>query len=105
MAFRYHFGSLAFGSLILAIVHFLQIVLEIAKKQTEANAPSNKCLEYAINCLRCFMQCIERIVQFINKMAYIQIALRGKNFCNAAKDGFEIAWSNPLRFAIVGGVG
>lgn len=51
------------------------------------------------------MACVERIVQFINKMAYIQIALRGKNFCSAAKDGFEIAWSNPLRFAIVGGVG
>lgn len=27
MLFRYHFGSLAFGSLILAIVHFMQIVL------------------------------------------------------------------------------
>ena len=41
----------------------------------------------------------------MNKNAYIQIALRGKNFCMASKDGFEIIWSNPLRFAIVGGVG
>jgi hypothetical protein len=48
---------------------------------------------------------VERIVKFINKMAYIQIALRGKSFCSAAADGFEIAWSNPARFAIVGGVG
>lgn len=44
MALRYHFGSLAFGSLILAIVHFLQIMLEIVKKQAEANgASNNKC--------------------------------------------------------------
>lgn len=41
----------------------------------------------------------------MNKNAYIQIALRGKNFCMASKDGFEIVWSNPLRFAVVGGVG
>ena len=33
------------------------------------------------------------------------MALRGKSFCNAAKDGFEIVWSNPLRYMIVGGVG
>ncbi len=51
------------------------------------------------------MACVERIVQFINKNAYIQIALRGKNFCMAAKDGFELVWSNPLRYAVVSGIG
>ena len=48
---------------------------------------------------------MERIVQFINETAYIQIALRGKNFCMAAKDGFEIVWSNGMRYLIVAGVG
>ncbi len=33
MAFRYHLGSLAFGSLILAIVQFMQLVVEAFKKQ------------------------------------------------------------------------
>jgi choline transporter-like protein 2/4/5 len=32
-SFRYHFGSLAFGSLLLAIVQFLQILVEAVKKQ------------------------------------------------------------------------
>lgn len=45
------------------------------------------------------------MVKFINTTAYIQIALRGKNFCYAAKDGFEIVWSNPMRYAVVGGIG
>lgn len=105
MAIRYHLGSLAFGSLILAIVQFLQLMVEAFKKQAEAAGGDNKIVEYITNCLRCCLQCVERIVQFINKMAYIQIALRGKGFCQAAKDGFEVAWSNPLRFAVVGGVG
>ena len=56
-------------------------------------------------CLTCFLACVECIVKFINTQAYIQIALRGKNFCYAAKDGFELAWSNAMRFAIVSGVG
>jgi choline transporter-like protein 2/4/5 len=105
-AFRYHFGSLAFGSLLVAIVQFLQLMVEAFKKQAEnTGADKNKAMEYLINCLRCCLACVERIVQFINKNAYIQIALSGKNFCMAAKDGFELVWSNPLRYAIVGGVG
>lgn len=48
---------------------------------------------------------MERIVQFINETAYIQIALRGKNFCGAAKDGFEIVLSNGVRYLVVAGVG
>ncbi len=51
------------------------------------------------------MACVECIVKFINTQAYIQIALRGKNFCYAAKDGFLLAWSNIMRYAIVGGIG
>ena len=62
-------------------------------------------MEYILNCLQCCLQCVERIVEFINKTAYIQIALRGKSFCNAAKDGFEIVWANPMRYLIVNGVG
>ena len=58
-----------------------------------------------LKCIQCCLACVECIVKFINTQAYIQIALRGKNFCYAAKDGFELVWSNPLRFAIVGGIG
>lgn len=106
MIFRYHFGSLAFGSLLLAIIQFMQLIVELFKKQAEQSGAANtKCFEYVINCLRCCLACVERIVQFINKTAYIQIALRGKNFCNAAKDGFELVWSNALRYAVVAGVG
>jgi hypothetical protein len=58
-----------------------------------------------LKCIQCCLQCVECIVKFINTQAYIQIALRGRNFCYAAKDGFELVWSNPLRYAIVGGIG
>lgn len=106
LAFRYHFGSLAFGSFILAVVQFLQAMVEAFKKQAESSgADQAACFEYVINCLRCCLACVERIVQFLNKTAYIQIAIRGKNFCMAAKDGFEIVWGNGIRYLIVAGVG
>ena len=36
MVFRYHMGSLAFGSFILAVVQFLQFLVEVFKKHAEA---------------------------------------------------------------------
>jgi choline transporter-like protein 2/4/5 len=57
--FRYHLGSLAFGSLILAIVQFLQLVVELFKKQAEASgADQSKIMEYIVNCLRCCLACV-----------------------------------------------
>lgn len=51
------------------------------------------------------MACFERFIEFLNKNAYIQIALQGKSFCGAAKDAFSLIMSNIVRFAIVGRVG
>jgi choline transporter-like protein 2/4/5 len=109
-AFRYHFGSLAFGSMLLSVVQFLEIIVETIKSQIEkANKggenAANKCVNCCVDCMRCCLACVERIVQFINKNAYILIALSGKNFCSSAKEGFEIVWSNPIRYAVVSGVG
>lgn len=58
MIFRYHFGSLAFGSFILALVQFLQLIVELFKKQAEASGASNKCLEYVTACLQCCLACV-----------------------------------------------
>ena len=104
--FRYHLGSLAFGSLILAIIQFAELAMEVVKNQVSSSgADKNKLVENVLTCVQCCLACLERIVKFLNKNAYIQIALRGRNFCMASKDGFELVWSNPLRFGVVGGIG
>jgi hypothetical protein len=51
------------------------------------------------------LKCLERIIEYLNKQAYIQIALRGKNFCMASIDGVTSILSNPVRYSIVSGVG
>lgn len=44
MIFRYYFGSLAFGALLLAIIQFIQLIVEMFKRQAEAQGAGNKCL-------------------------------------------------------------
>ena len=58
-----------------------------------------------IDCLRCYAACFERFIAFLNRNAYIQIALTGDNFCTAAKNGFELVMSNPGKFSIISGLG
>jgi len=104
--FRYHFGSIAFGSLILAIVQMIRIILAYMETQAKKMAGKDgNFVRYALKCLQCYVACFERFIKFLNKNAYIQIALTGKNFCFAAKDAFFLILRNPIRFSVVGGIG
>jgi len=62
-------------------------------------------MRFVLGCLQCYVACFERFIKFINKNAYIQIALTGKSFCFAAKDGFFLVMKNPLRFGVLASIG
>jgi len=51
--------------------------------------------------LQCFMWCLEKIMKFINKHAYILVAIYGYSFCKAARRGFFLLLRNVLRVAAV----
>uniref|UniRef100_A0A671V0Q7 Choline transporter-like protein n=1 Tax=Sparus aurata TaxID=8175 RepID=A0A671V0Q7_SPAAU len=81
-AIRYHTGSLAFGSLILAVVQLARIVLEYLDHKLRGS--QNACARFLFCCLRCCFYCLERFIKFINRNAYIMIAIYGKKiskFC------------------------
>ena len=75
------------------------------QKQMEKAGGDNQVVLCIIKCVRCYVECFERFIEFLNKNAYIQIALTGKSFCAAAKDAFSLIMSNLARMAIVGNVG
>lgn len=65
----------------------------------------NAAVKCVLKVLQCYMACFERFIEFLNKNAYIQIAISGKNFCGAAIEAFTLMIRNPFRFAIVGVLG
>ena len=106
---RYHWGSLCFGAAIIAIIRFIMFFLEYIKKKVESTGANNKskCIKCTISCLQCCLACCAKFMEFINKHAYIQIALKGDNFCTAAWEGFGLVIRNLGRFsmlALIGGV-
>jgi len=102
-ALGFHFGSLAFGSFILAVVQFLKYFMQWLSKQ--AKAQPNKCMEVICKCLSYCLWCFEKCVKFLNKNAYIQIALMGTSFCASAKAAFDLIVRNMVRFGLLGGLG
>ncbi|CAJ1426275.1 unnamed protein product [Effrenium voratum] len=99
IAFRYHLGSLAFGSFVIAVVQFIRYVMMYLEKQ--AQAQKNKVVAMVLKLLQCCLWCLEKFLKFVSKNAYIQIAIEGFNFCTAAQKAFYLILSNALRFGAV----
>nr|XP_008260825.1 choline transporter-like protein 4 [Oryctolagus cuniculus]XP_051710892.1 choline transporter-like protein 4 [Oryctolagus cuniculus] len=96
---RYHTGSLAFGALILTLVQLARIVLEyIDHKLRGAQNPVARCI---MCCFKCCLWCLEKFIKFLNRNAYIMIAIYGKNFCVSAKNAFMLLMRNIIRVVVL----
>lgn len=96
---RYHLGTIAFGSLIIAIIQTIRAVIAYFQKQ--AKDSHNKLLQWILACLQCCMWCLEKIMKFINKNAYIQTAIYSYSFCKASRSAFFLLLRNVLRVSAV----
>ncbi|XP_041482153.1 choline transporter-like protein 2 isoform X1 [Lytechinus variegatus] len=98
-ALRYHLGTIAFGALIIAIIQIIRVLLEYAEYQLKGK--ENKVAKFILRCMKCCFYCLEKFMKFINKNAYILVAVYGKNFCTSAKEAFFLLLRNIVRVAVV----
>lgn len=102
---RYHMGSIALGSFIVAIIQFVRIILEYIDHKTKHMQETNVIYKYMLCCVRCCMWYLEKIMKFINRNAYIIVAIKGASFCRAATTAIKLLIDNVLRLAAVNIVG
>jgi hypothetical protein len=96
-------GSVAFGSLIIAVVQFVRYTLMYLERH--AKAAKNRIAVIALKAVQCCLWCFEKCLKFLNKNAYIQIALVGKGFCTSARAAFFLIFRNMVRFGAVAMLG
>ena len=72
---RYHFGSIAFGSLLLAIVWTIRRLFEYVGHKVEQASGNNGCVRCLIGCTRCCLDCFDRFIRFLGENAYIYLAI------------------------------
>lgn len=118
---RFYLGSVAFGSLIIAIVQarggprrapaplgvacmtlraraltrqFIRIVLAYIDRQTKGLQEGNLLLRIVMKVVQCCLWCFEKIVKYITRFAFIALALRGESFCASARTAMGLLISN-----------
>merc|ERR1719428_666101 len=69
--------------------------------EKQAAARKNRVMVYVLKVVQCLIWCFEKSLEYINKLAYIQIALLGSNFCSSAKKAFYLVLRHAARFASI----
>uniref|UniRef100_A0A0N4UC10 Choline transporter-like protein 5 n=1 Tax=Dracunculus medinensis TaxID=318479 RepID=A0A0N4UC10_DRAME len=99
---RYHLGTIAFGSIILALTKFIRAILDYFDKKFGVS--NNSIIKFIMRCLKFFFWCFEMFLKFLTRNAFIMSAIYGKNFCTSARDSFSIIAKNIVRYVVLGKV-
>eukprot|EP00049_Salpingoeca_infusionum_P001624 m.49727 g.49727 ORF g.49727 m.49727 type:complete len:652 (+) comp11116_c0_seq1:100-2055(+) len=102
-AIWYHLGSLAFGSLIIAIVKMLRLILAYVEKKFAGKTSS--VAKVILKCCQCCLWLMEKCLKYLNRNAYIEISIYSYNFCRAAREAFTLLVRNALTVATINSVG
>ncbi|KAL0232011.1 hypothetical protein PCE1_003007 [Barthelona sp. PCE] len=78
-----HLGTIAVGSLILAILFTIRFIVNKAKKS--AKAKGNKIGACLLGCIACCLKCFESLIDWLTSYAYIFVALHGESFISSGK--------------------
>ncbi|KAL0276438.1 UNVERIFIED_CONTAM: hypothetical protein PYX00_004016 [Menopon gallinae] len=99
---RYHLGTIAFGSFLLALLNWLRLLIEASYRYiNKGNSSVTKCLKC---CCGCILACLHKILRILTKNAYIMCAMKGTNYCISAQHAFTLIIKNILRASILDGV-
>mmetsp|Transcript_25368 Transcript_25368/g.30912 ORF Transcript_25368/g.30912 Transcript_25368/m.30912 type:complete len:459 (+) Transcript_25368:51-1427(+) len=87
------FGSVCFGSLIVAILEAIRAMINNARQQNNGNA----CLLCVVECC---VACIENLVRYFNSYAYAQCAIYGTNFIESSKNTWQLFEKSGIKAII-----
>lgn len=93
----YHAGTAALGSLIIAVVETISAFLAYLQRRIQPMVGANKVAKVILYCLQCVMCCLDNVLKYVNKNAYIQCAIFGSNFCCSAREAFFLILRNAAR--------
>ncbi|KAJ3258982.1 hypothetical protein HK103_003123 [Boothiomyces macroporosus] len=97
--FRYHLGSMVLGAAIITIVELIRLFL--FHLQQKVSKSKVKALKYIVACAQCCMLIVEKIVKFVNKNAYVFIAITGKAFFKSAGAATALLLRNAAKTVAV----
>jgi len=105
IAFRYHLGSVAFGSFLIAVCQMIRLLFEYYRKKMGTMAKDIPWVKVALILTGWLLWLMEHCVKYIAKLAYIQVALTNEHFCKSAWNGFTLMIKHAIRFGMGASIG
>lgn len=99
--FRFHLGTVAFGSLLIALCQTARSVAMYLQSKTSDECRAKPWFRVVFCCVNCCLCVLECCIKFISKNAYIQTAIYGTPFCESAKNTFSLIANNMLRIGAI----
>jgi len=92
------FGSIALGSLIMALVKLMKSMFRMAQSAAESN---DNLVVMAIACIFvCIARCIEDLLEFLSTYAFAYVAMYGQSFCQAARSTWDLLSTSGLHMLV-----
>eukprot|EP00339_Tiarina_fusa_P004999 CAMPEP_0117064156 /NCGR_PEP_ID=MMETSP0472-20121206/44798_1 /TAXON_ID=693140 ORGANISM="Tiarina fusus, Strain LIS" /NCGR_SAMPLE_ID=MMETSP0472 /ASSEMBLY_ACC=CAM_ASM_000603 /LENGTH=488 /DNA_ID=CAMNT_0004784167 /DNA_START=43 /DNA_END=1509 /DNA_ORIENTATION=+ len=81
-ATTYSFGSICLGSLIVAVVQALRALAHMSRDSED--------MQLLVCIIDCILACIQDIIEYLNKWAYVYVGLYGFGYMEAGKSVFQL---------------
>eukprot|EP00929_Paragymnodinium_shiwhaense_P118668 TRINITY_DN90580_c0_g1_i1.p1 TRINITY_DN90580_c0_g1~~TRINITY_DN90580_c0_g1_i1.p1 ORF type:complete len:559 (+),score=139.09 TRINITY_DN90580_c0_g1_i1:96-1772(+) len=92
------FGSICFGSFLIAAIRAVEAVVRSARTQAQQEGSALTCI--ILLCLECVVSCIGDILEYFSEWAYVQCAVRGVKFTDAARITYSLCTCANIDFII-----
>ncbi|OXU19536.1 hypothetical protein TSAR_008965 [Trichomalopsis sarcophagae] len=99
---KYHLGTVAFGSLIIAICQLINALLSYARDKLQQRGNSFTC--FCFGWYQYLFQNLEQFVKFMSRGAFVMSAMHGTGFIQSTKDAFNLYMRNILKVIVTSSV-
>mmetsp|Transcript_25256 Transcript_25256/g.37419 ORF Transcript_25256/g.37419 Transcript_25256/m.37419 type:complete len:481 (-) Transcript_25256:216-1658(-) len=93
------FGSICFGSLLVAIIQAIRQLAEQARQNDEIGQTLACCID-------CILGCLESLLEYFNKWAFVYVGVYGYGYCEAGKAVMQLfkdrGWEAVIADDLVG---
>ena len=98
---RYYLGTVAAGSLLIALVQMVRFVFAYLSSKLKGAAEGSPWLKWALCCVNCCLKCLDCCVQLITRNAYIFVAIKGEGFLSSGRRVFGLIMNHGTVFMVV----
>lgn len=99
----YHLGSMALGSLLIALVQLIRMMIKAVQSQLKGS--QNEMAQCILKACQCCIYCFEKFLAYLTRNAFIEMAIYGEGFCRSGQQAFKVLTNNALRVAAINSIG